>query len=60
MLGVAVATRSVLGLIGTFVLFLQTEIYRAKLEEKLLARKFGEAWKGYVRRTRFIFPLPRK
>ena len=33
------------------------KLYRARLEDKALLRKFGETWKGYARRTGFILPL---
>lgn len=55
--GIPVVLRSWLGLIGVFVLFLPSEIYRAKLEEKALRRKFGAEWEKYVAQTGFIVPL---
>jgi protein-S-isoprenylcysteine O-methyltransferase Ste14 len=45
------------GLIGVFLLFLPSEVYRARLEEKALLLKFGEKWKGYASRTGFILPF---
>jgi protein-S-isoprenylcysteine O-methyltransferase Ste14 len=59
-IGVAFAFRSVPGLIGVFVLLLPTEIYRAKLEEKALAQKFGAEWEKYSKQTGFILPIPKK
>jgi protein-S-isoprenylcysteine O-methyltransferase Ste14 len=45
--GIPVAMRSYFGLIGVFILFLPSEIYRAKLEEKALKSKFGSIWEEY-------------
>jgi protein-S-isoprenylcysteine O-methyltransferase Ste14 len=39
---------------------LPTEIYRAKLEEKALAQKFGAEWENYSKKTGFILPIPKK
>jgi len=50
------ALRSGPGLVGTFCVFLPIELYRARLEEKALARKFGEEWKDYAARTGFLWP----
>ena len=55
--GVPISLRSWPGLIGVFLLFLPSEIYRASLEDQALLRKFGETWRGYARRTGFILPL---
>jgi len=59
-IGAAVALRSLPGLIGVFLLFLPSEVYRAKLEEKALARKFGAEWEDYSKQTGFILPIPSK
>lgn len=59
--GVAVSLRSWPGLIGVFLLFLPSEVYRARLEEKALARKFGAEWESYTEGTGFMLPtLKRK
>jgi len=55
--GLTVALRSWLGLIGVFLLFLPSEVYRAKLEEKALACKFGSEWEIYAAQTGFILPF---
>lgn len=57
LLGVTVSLRSWPGLIGVFLLFLPSEIYRARLEEKALARKFGSNWENYAAQTGFILPF---
>ena len=55
--GIPVALRSWSGLIGVLVLFLPSEIYRAKLEEQALSKKFGSEWDNYAAQTGFILPL---
>lgn len=57
LLGVTVALRSWAGLIGVFLLFLPSEIYRARLEDKALFRKFGNEWMNYAAQTGFMLPL---
>ncbi len=56
-LGIPVSLGSWAGLVAVFLLFLPTEIYRAKLEDKALALKFGEEWKSYAKKTGFILPF---
>jgi protein-S-isoprenylcysteine O-methyltransferase Ste14 len=55
--GVAVAFRSVWGLSITLAVFAPAGLWRARLEEQALARRFGEEWERYARRTRFVLPL---
>lgn len=55
--GVPVAIRSWLGLIGVLLLFLPSEIYRARLEERALFRRFGSEWVEYATRTGFLLPF---
>jgi protein-S-isoprenylcysteine O-methyltransferase Ste14 len=55
--GITIATRSWLGLIGVLTLFLPSELYRARLEDKALSRKFGEQWEDYAARTGFLLPF---
>ncbi len=57
LLGVPLSLGNWLGIIAVFLLFLPSEIYRAKLEEKKLAIKFGTEWEYYVKRTNFILPF---
>ena len=57
LLGVTVSLRSWPGMIGVFLLFLPSEIYRAILEEKALAAKFGSVWERYATRTPFMLPF---
>jgi len=54
--GLALGMRSVWGLVATLLWFVPVGIYRARLEERGMAHKFGAAWEEYVRRTYFMFP----
>lgn len=54
--GAAFIMRNWLGIIGVFTLFLPSEIYRARLEEKALEKKFGDEWREYKNRIRFFLP----
>ncbi len=56
-LGVPLSLGNWLGIIAVFLLFLPSEIYRAKLEEKKLAIKFGIEWENYVKQTNSILPF---
>ena len=55
-IGLTIGLRSPWGLAGVFLLFTPTGIYRARLEESAMARRFGEEWDEYVKRTCFMFP----
>jgi protein-S-isoprenylcysteine O-methyltransferase Ste14 len=57
LLGAAVTLRSGLGMIGTLLLFLPTEIYRARQEDEALARRFGGEWRDYASQTGFMLPF---
>lgn len=53
--GTAAALQSVLALVVALVVWLPTVLFRVAREERLLARRFGETWESYRRRTsRFI------
>jgi protein-S-isoprenylcysteine O-methyltransferase Ste14 len=60
LIGLTIAFRSWLGLLGVFVFFLPSEIYRAKSEEKALTTKFGSEWEKYKSRTGFMMPHVRR
>jgi protein-S-isoprenylcysteine O-methyltransferase Ste14 len=55
--GVAVAFRSLWGWLITLAVFAPAGLWRARLEEQALARRFGEEWERYARCTRFVLPL---
>jgi protein-S-isoprenylcysteine O-methyltransferase Ste14 len=38
-----------LGILFTFVAFLLSMVWRARLEEQALAQRFGQAWKDYAK-----------
>ncbi len=57
LIGATIALRSWLGMIGVFLLFLPSEIYRARLEDRALLRKFGTNWTNYAAQTSFVFPF---
>jgi len=56
LVGVTILLRSWLGLLAVFLLFLPTELHRAKLEEQALAKKYGAEWESYAKRTSFFLP----
>ncbi len=56
-IGLIIGMRSLWGLAGIFLLFIPAEIYRARLEEIALARKFGKEWDNYSKQTYFMFIL---
>lgn len=58
--GVPIAFRNWPGLIGVFLLFLPSEVYRAKLEEKALKSRFGSEWEDYAAQSGFMLPYVRK
>ena len=55
-IGLAIGMRSLLGLVATLLVFIPTAIYRARLEENAMARRFGQEWDDYIRRTCFMVP----
>jgi protein-S-isoprenylcysteine O-methyltransferase Ste14 len=58
--GVALAFRSWIGLVCVFIMFLPSEIYRARLEERALANKFGIEWEEYASRTGLMLPFKKR
>ena len=52
-LGLDLMFGSPAGILVTLLLALPSIIYRARLEEKALADRFGEEWEAYKERTRF-------
>jgi protein-S-isoprenylcysteine O-methyltransferase Ste14 len=57
LIGISLMLRSIWGIIGVFVFFLPSVVYRAQLEEQALAGKFGIYWEEYVVKTTFLVPL---
>jgi protein-S-isoprenylcysteine O-methyltransferase Ste14 len=60
LLGIPIILKSWIGIIAVFIFFLPSEIYRAKLEEKTLSKKFGKQWDEYLKRSGFFFPSIKK
>lgn len=58
--GAAFATRSVVGLALTVVLFAPAAIQRARAEERALAAAFPHMWSRYASRTGFLLPRLRR
>jgi protein-S-isoprenylcysteine O-methyltransferase Ste14 len=57
LLGLAVAMGSLWGVAGVLALFLPAGTYRARQEEKALARRFGREWQDYAREVHFLLPM---
>jgi protein-S-isoprenylcysteine O-methyltransferase Ste14 len=55
-IGLAVAFRSLWGMLIALAVFVPVGLYRAAQEEEALAQRFGEEWQAYARRTRFLLP----
>lgn len=55
-IGLAVAFRSPWGMLVTLALFIPAGLWRARLEEQALARRFGQEWTDYAATTCFILP----
>jgi protein-S-isoprenylcysteine O-methyltransferase Ste14 len=56
LVGLAIALGSIWGVVATLVLFVPISIYRARLEEVAIAKRFGERWPNYVQDTYFLVP----
>lgn len=57
LVGVTLSLRSWIGFLAVLILFLPSEIHRAKLEDKALAKEFGTKWDEYHKRTGFFYPI---
>ncbi|MBP7893254.1 MAG: isoprenylcysteine carboxylmethyltransferase family protein [Firmicutes bacterium] len=60
LIGAAIASRSIVGIASTLLVFLPAEIHRARLEERALADAFPEPWREYASRTGFFLPRLRR
>jgi protein-S-isoprenylcysteine O-methyltransferase Ste14 len=54
--GIGLGLRSLWGILMSVLVFFPLGVYRARLEEKALALRFGEEWEDYTRRTGFMLP----
>jgi protein-S-isoprenylcysteine O-methyltransferase Ste14 len=57
LIGFNLALRSWWGIAGALVLFLPALVYRAKLEDRAMERRFGSGWQEFAGRTFFLLPL---
>jgi protein-S-isoprenylcysteine O-methyltransferase Ste14 len=54
--GIDLMFRSIVGVIVTLILSIPSVIYRGKVEDRLLRKRFREEWGNYARNTGFFFP----
>jgi len=59
-LGFDLMFRSILSVGFTLVLSIPSVVYRARVEDGLLRKRFGEEWEDYAKRVGFLFPKLRK
>jgi len=57
LIGINLALRSWWGIAGVLIIFLPSLIYRAKLEDQAMEKKFGSCWQEFAGRTFFLLPL---
>ena len=55
-IGAAMVARRFWGLLSAVGIFLPVEVRRARLEERALEKKFGDAWGEYASRVGFFLP----
>lgn len=54
--GISIGYSSILGLLAILVFLLPSLVYRMKVEERLLANYYGEAYREYVQKTKKLVP----
>lgn len=59
-LGFDLMFRSILGVVFTLVLSIPSVVYRARIEDRLLRKKFGREWEEYAKKVGFLFPKLRR
>ena len=52
--------RSILGIAFTFVVSVPSIVYRARVEDGLFRRRFGEEWEKYAGEVGLLLPSSRK
>ena len=55
-LGIDLMFRSIIGTVFTLILSIPSAVYRGRIEDELLRKKFGEEWKNYADKVGFLFP----
>ena len=51
---------SAIGILFTLFISIPSVIYRAKVEDELLKKEFGEEWENYAKKVGFLFPKLRR
>ena len=51
--------RSMMAIVFTLALSIPSVVYRGKVEDRLLRKRFGEEWESYAEKVGFMFPEPR-
>ena len=54
--GIDLMFRSALGIVWTLALSTPSVVYRARVEDRLLRKKFGKEWEDYTDRVGFLLP----
>jgi len=52
--------RSILGVFFTLTISIPSVVYRGRVEDELLKKKFGKEWKNYAEQVGFLSPKFRK
>ena len=52
--------RTILGVFFTLTLSIPSVVYRGKVEDRLLKKKFGKEWEKYAHRVGFLFPRSKR
>ncbi|MCW4019809.1 MAG: isoprenylcysteine carboxylmethyltransferase family protein [Candidatus Bathyarchaeota archaeon] len=55
-LGFDLMFRSTISTMFTLTLSIPSAVYRAKIEDKLLRKRFGKEWTNYAEKVGFLFP----
>ena len=51
---------SLMGIVFTLVLSIPSVVYRARVADRLLRKKFGKEWEEYAAKAGFLLPRPRR
>ena len=58
-LGFDLMFMSAVGIVFTFTMSIPSAIHRARVEDRLLRKKFGKEWENYADKVGFLFPKPK-
>jgi len=59
-LGFDLMFRSEIGIAFSFTLSIPSTVFRARVEDRLLRKKFGREWENYADKVGFLFPKLKK